>query len=330
MLKALLLHLMTLALSGMMMAQNLVPNPSFEIITQCPDDYGQASYAEGWFQCMASADLYNVCSDTAGVPGNLFGYQMPASGDGYVGMTTFTNCDCPSGTHEIIGIKLPQQLQVGTTYWASVKVSRTAGYVEYQTRSRYATNGLGILCKMDSLSGFWLWDPLPNRAHVFSEAIITDTLSWVVVSGSFVCDSSYQWLYVGNFLSDDSTAALLVNPESDDEFSHYYVDDVCLSLNSGDCPLALTVNDPPAGTFPRAFYLLDASAIRVEGLSIGDLYEAEVYDVAGRSITNNKWVSADGSLSIQMPIDLLKNGIVILRVWSGRGEWRFKLPISLQ
>ena len=56
--------------------QNLVPNPSFEDTTGCPqfiDDF----YAVDWLSpTLASPDLFHTCSSgNAGVPQNLWGWQ---------------------------------------------------------------------------------------------------------------------------------------------------------------------------------------------------------------------------------------------------------------
>ena len=46
-------------------AQNLVPNPSFEIFITCPNTFGQIGLAIPWFQSntiASSSDYYNSCN----------------------------------------------------------------------------------------------------------------------------------------------------------------------------------------------------------------------------------------------------------------------------
>ena len=56
---------------GEVKAQNLVPNPSFELDTACPYGVSKLYYAVPWFQprfypigvtLMCSSDLYDTCS----------------------------------------------------------------------------------------------------------------------------------------------------------------------------------------------------------------------------------------------------------------------------
>ncbi len=63
-------------------AQNLVPNPSFEVFTSCPYQAGDIDKANGWTSLCGSPDYFNTCNqyDWA-VPNNIFGYQLPASGN---------------------------------------------------------------------------------------------------------------------------------------------------------------------------------------------------------------------------------------------------------
>src|SRR5690606_22419827 len=41
---------------------------------------------------------------------------------------------------------------------------------------------------------------------------ITDTLNWVAITGTFVANGTEKYLLLGNFLSDDDTDTLMINP----------------------------------------------------------------------------------------------------------------------
>jgi len=158
-------------------AQNLVPNPSFEEYFNCPNDYGESFELRDWFMAYATPDYYNVCytgsPDTCGVPMNVSGFQYPASGDGYLGMITYSN-DPPDGFRELIGVKLAAPIVPGTTYYASFKVSCTNGYPNLDNWTRYAANMLGIRIREDSLVGV-SWYPIDNIAQFVSDSIVTDS-----------------------------------------------------------------------------------------------------------------------------------------------------------
>jgi hypothetical protein len=73
--------------------QNLVQNPSFEDSLSCPMASGDIAMATGWTTLCASPDYFYTCSasNSYGVPNNIFGYQMPASGNAYSGFATYSN-----------------------------------------------------------------------------------------------------------------------------------------------------------------------------------------------------------------------------------------------
>ncbi len=70
---------------------NLVPNPSFETYTNCPNNGSQINYAFPWYSpTWGSPDYYNTCDGSAvlsfGVPLNWFSYQYARTGSGYSGI----------------------------------------------------------------------------------------------------------------------------------------------------------------------------------------------------------------------------------------------------
>ena len=67
---------------------NLVPNPRFENFMPCPSGLSQPYVAYPWNTASdATPDYFNLCAtgDVGVVPTNLFGVQMPYSGQGYMG-----------------------------------------------------------------------------------------------------------------------------------------------------------------------------------------------------------------------------------------------------
>src|ERR1043166_7746227 len=72
---------------------NLVPNPGFENYSACPSSASQICSAAPWFQPTTdgTSDFFHTCALPnipavfAGVPDNLYGSQVPHSGQGYAG-----------------------------------------------------------------------------------------------------------------------------------------------------------------------------------------------------------------------------------------------------
>jgi len=87
-------------------SQNLIPNPSFETISNCPYGPDLIYYAPPWFQPSinsgnttnsSSSDLFNSCYiftgayARVGVPSSDFGYQLARTGDGYAGILIYAD-----------------------------------------------------------------------------------------------------------------------------------------------------------------------------------------------------------------------------------------------
>ncbi|MBX7129803.1 MAG: T9SS type A sorting domain-containing protein [Flavobacteriales bacterium] len=272
---------------GIACSQNLVPNGGFEELNDCPNNGGQLQKTTHWFRGgVSSPDLFNICDgmDTCGVPRNIFGYQFPASGDGYCGMWAFSNASLPGyGTHEIIGVRLSLPLTPGQTYWASFRISWTSSFPSPEIRTRYATDKMGVLMRMDSVFEVWDWQPWPDHAHIFTEAVISDSLGWTQISGQFNADSAYSFLYLGNFFGDDQTEAILVDPDGNTDISYYYVDDVCLSTDPLDCDIHIGSSEVPILPDIRA-WIGQGGVIHLDGLSAQVPIHAMVYDSSGRTV----------------------------------------------
>ncbi|MCC6372962.1 MAG: T9SS type A sorting domain-containing protein [Bacteroidia bacterium] len=62
--------------------------------------------------------------------------------------------------------------------------------------------------------------------------IITDTLNWTLISGTFTANGDEKYLVIGNFLSDAATTKSIMIPTSTESWSEYFIDDVsCIPLD---------------------------------------------------------------------------------------------------
>jgi len=311
-----LLHLCCLLLHPVG-AQNLVPNWSFEEISSCPDDLGQVELADGWliFRGASSCDLYHVCGhpDTAGVPMNWQGEQMPASGSGYSGVFTFSDDDgWPYYVREYMGIQLSSPLQIGTTYTATLKISATLS--RGGQRMMFASNNAGLLF---STSYFFQndLDPVPGYAHVVGTSVVEDTLGWTLISGSFIADSAYQFVVVGNFFSDEDTDWSLLDSAGIWNYAYYYVDDVCVSADLQFCQVQNGI--VPHAVVPFHVWQQGAGEVlQAEGLLALEVDRIRVFDAIGRLVAD---VGVGGRDTWAMPTAELASGVymVVAEHWNG-------------
>lgn len=204
-------------------AQNLVPNPSFEDTISCPYQSGDIENSQDWTTSCGSPDYFNLCANPYdfGVPNNVFGYQMPSSGNAYTGFATYSN-SAPN-SREFPTCALNSPLTIGVKYFISFKVALSLNIVS-QVNS--ASNKIGAMFT----TGVYQCN-VTNNPHVFTDTIITDSLDWTRINGSFVADSAYNYLLIGNFFDDANTDT--INIFNDFTYNAYYfLDDVAVGTDS--------------------------------------------------------------------------------------------------
>jgi len=276
-------------------AQNLVPNPSFEVNDTCPTTLGFQPTAKPlhWEKWLNSPDYFHVCAgslqdvDTlASVPQNGWGFQYAWDGEAYVGLCTFHVTD---QYREYIGVELLEPMEGGKTYHVSFRANLAweGSYFEVSG----ACNNIGLLFTMNSNAWSGLTGPpfpFRNYAHLSNPTIIADTVGWTLVSGSFVADSAYRYLVLGNFFENALTEVLPI-PPGGGEVVYYFIDDVCVSRCADGCTNGCDVGiGGPDG--PRSpWVVLDPNS--------GDLlltwpgrkhFTVEVVDMAGRLVGHGR------------------------------------------
>lgn len=225
---------LTLALSTGL-AQNLVPNGDYESYTSCPTSFSQTPLAAPWFNPTGgSSDYFNACATPASavdVPNNQtwFGWQMANSGVGYGGGVCYG-----VGYREYHETPLTTPLTAGTTYEVSM-------YVSLGNQHIYGIEDVGMYLSVGPVTsaGF---GPLicctPQVVH--TGGIISDTLNWTLVSGTFVASGGEDHLTIGGFEPDATCNWANVNAAGVWPYAYYYYEDVCVAL-PGQCVVVLPV-----------------------------------------------------------------------------------------
>ncbi len=225
-------------------AQNLVINPSFEQYDSCPDNSDcNLSDATGWSCYMSCVVYFNSCAPYSpynynGVPYNAAGFQYPASGNAYAGeYFYYPHSVYNRGYSEG---KLITPLVIGTKYYVTFKVSLCA--IDSIWGFNFAVNKEGALFATIPINCDSLLTPSPSRVKVYTNTIITDTLNWTTIQGSFIADSVYKYIIIGNFFPDSATSKKMFFHNSDSA-ACYYIDDVCVSTDSIYCAEWTGIND---------------------------------------------------------------------------------------
>ena len=187
---------------------NLVPNPSFEDTIACPHNANQLGNASGWYVSRESPNYFNECAfitDGSSVPYNMAGYQYAHSGTAYCGFAAYSRVG--ANYREYFTCQLIHPLITGTKYKVSYYLSLANSFVNL------SCNKIGLLF---STINYNLSNPAPvgNYSQFCTDSIITDTLNWVHIESSFIADSDYVYITVGNFFDDTNTDTIYI-PLSD-------------------------------------------------------------------------------------------------------------------
>ena len=274
---------------------NLVPNPSMEENVACPVTFGFAGFSKPlhWEKWEESPEYFHECAGSLGgvdtligVPQNGFGYQYAYHGQAYIGMMTYGAGAGGSSFREYAGCQLLEPLVPGTTYYLSFWTNLAVGGSYWPTRT--ASNNVGMLFTMEH--NIWEGNSGPpfglrNYAHLYSEEVIADPDEWVQVSGSFVADSAYAYLVLGNFFSNALTDTITVLPGLS-LGAYYFIDAVCVTTSHAGCDFATGFSKPENDELP--LYPNPASDHIVLEHAGGGSWE--VHDMLGRHVANGRVV----------------------------------------
>jgi Secretion system C-terminal sorting domain len=209
---------------------NLVPNSSFEDTVNCPVGDDELYKTSGWSSYKYSPDYMNSCCTGAmGVPFNWGGFQLAASGNAYVAFATYASpAIFSSNSREYLGRLIYSPLAIGTKYYVSFKVSLA---ISNPISANCASNKMGV---MFSTIPYNVFNPAPitNNPPIYTNSIITDTLNWARIFGSFISDSLYSYIIIGNFFDDNNTDTLIMDTDTLCQGAYYFLDDVCVSTDS--------------------------------------------------------------------------------------------------
>jgi len=209
---------------------NLVPNPSFELYSGCPNNPVPYEFDSllTWInpsRGSGSPDYFNQCaSGGVGVPNNFYGYQQANSGFAYCGLACYYTP--PPNFREYIEVPLTSSLMTGSIYLFEM-------YVSLGNASKFTTDAIGVYFSDTIVTGINNFNPLPFTPQINNlTGFIVDTLNWTLISGNYTAVGGENYLIIGNFRDDLNTSTMVVNSCCANGAS-FYIDDVSLTLISG-------------------------------------------------------------------------------------------------
>jgi hypothetical protein len=215
---------------------NFVYNGSFELKYDCDPPY-VINKAMGWFNIGADSNaiagvLYSTEAGCLNAPYTDVGFQWPHSGNTFV-RTTFYCWEylCPFyASRGYPKNRLKSNLTQGKTYCVKLHVS-------LENLSTYATSDISVFFGDNSTDTIrysngpitYLNPQIKNPIN----NVVTDTMNWVPITGTFVATGNEKYLVIGNFESNATTnLSLMIIADSVYKFTEYFVDDVsCIEVN---------------------------------------------------------------------------------------------------
>jgi hypothetical protein len=191
---------------------NYVNNGSFEDLYSCnlPSIINKAKHWNG-IDSLQGGWSYLASSCYSNVPQNGAGFQWPMHGNSYIRSGFF--CPPPSCSPNLNRLylrnRMKKNLQMGKVYCVKF-------YANIFNPSTYGMDGFAAYFgdnNLDTISKFGI--PLTYLTPQIENPInniITDTLNWTLITGTFVASGHEKFMVIGNFKSDATTNTVLINP----------------------------------------------------------------------------------------------------------------------
>ena len=215
---------------------NLVKNPSFEQYLFCPNTTDQIKAANYWSPIdtnandpLCSPEYCHTCATDINIriPNSGRYYQYPRTGNGMAEVQIFYDENIPSIEYkrDYLQGRLYQTLIAGKSYCLTF-------YVVYEELSDYAVSNIGAYLDNGSIDNTdSVGCASPQTTHipqVENTTIISDTLNWTKIEGTFTATGTEKFITIGNFRDKAHTnyTAFSPWPGQGGGVTWYLVDDV--------------------------------------------------------------------------------------------------------
>jgi len=291
-------------------AQNLVVNPSFELIDSCPWNQGQIYLAIGWnttfpSSLQATSDLYTPCNISMGTPFNFAGFQYPKSGNNYAGEICYTSAAV--NRREYIEGSLMQQLISGIDYYVEYWVCQSESLkLSISNMGAYLSDSLIVTQNGDNIA---ISPQIENPDSI----ILSDTMNWMKISGRFTANGGEQYIVIGNFRPDSLTNIdTTYNIPGYYNYSYYYIDMVSVIPVDSLVGMGNIENFSPS-VFPNPaqdFLTIDFGSSGAGNCII------ELYSLDGRLLLKKEELM---SVNSQLDIRQFPPGMYLLKINTNKG-----------
>ncbi len=228
-------------------AQNIVPNPNFELFLKSPSRDGNFSAIAEWksasgidaldFRYGTPDFFHRDGIESAKIPNTKMGIVLPQNGGGVVGIVAYNGNI--SNFREYFYVKLSDAMQPGREYEISISISNGLS----KQYGKYSSNGLGIHFSNAPLSQAGHEVLLVSPHLEFKDPICSS--SWSTHTFTFVPDQAYTFLTIGNFKSDDQLKLENCYPTNDGLYAYYFFDEIVINspITFSSAPIITAIDD---------------------------------------------------------------------------------------
>lgn len=219
-----------LAIAYNSVAQNLVPNGSFEQYYKCPGSYTttrSGKIAPGWMSpSTGTPDLFNTCSiGEAGVPANWAGKSKAYSGSGYAGIYLFIH-GREKEYREYLQAEFTTPLEEGVKYLVEF-------HYKLSSNSKYSIDRIGFLISDSSYQTKedGVLPASPTYQNINRTIYSHNTGYWTRFGFTYEAKGGERFITIGNFSKDSDTRYYFIAGSQALEpllykAAYFFVDDV--------------------------------------------------------------------------------------------------------
>ena len=210
-------------LCGKCQIANYVSNPGFEVTipTATFSLYDAARFWDATDTTKGAYYTVGIQSPLNNAPYCSYGFQYPRTGNNFI-LSTFFCENCSRGYPRN---RLKQILKANTVYCAKYHVVNTNNSViGINSFEMFFTNS-----NLDTISKCNIPLTYLNPQIQYQSGIITDTIQWTPITGTFTALGDEKYMVLGNFKANSSTTTVIINPTYlPSLISDVYIDDVSL------------------------------------------------------------------------------------------------------
>ncbi len=217
-------------------AQNLVLNPDFELYHCDPWYISSIEDCNNWTTpTMSSPDYFNnscLESRTSAIPQKYWGYQLPESGNSYIGIIAYDyrKQSADEAGAEYIQGSLSEPLKANEKY-------SIAFYVSLAECSKLALQNLGVYFS-EKVTKEKTVELLKLTPQVATHTNLSDTSKWIAINETYTANGNEKYFIIGCFNNGKKVKFKKVSPSKDiadpRDYGYYYIDNVIIKPEKED------------------------------------------------------------------------------------------------